>query len=253
MFLTAVIYRVKLACCTALVCAFALLSPPLAEATSWAIDPVRIELSPEQQTAVINIKNGSDLPTSIQIQVVAWSQLSGKDIYTPTRELLVSPPIITIAPNGEQIIRTALRRQVDMTNELAYRINLLELPPQPTAGFMGLQVALRIGLPVFVKPQNVKMAPKMTWSISLMPDNNLRLGLKNEGNAHVQVSDFALYVPGNNQPIASESGSSYVLAEQTREWILKTSSMKLVPGGRLHLIAYTDAGHVDMELVLALP
>ncbi len=253
MFLTTVISRMKLARCTAFLCVFALLSPPLAEATSWAIDPVRIELSPELQTAVINVKNGTDLPTSIQIQVVAWSQLNGKDIYTPTRELLVSPPIITIAPNGEQIIRTALRRQVDTTNELAYRINLLELPPQPTAGFMGLQVALRIGLPVFVKPQNAKMAPKMAWSVSLMPDNNLRLGLQNEGNAHVQVSDFALYIAGNDQPIAGESGSSYVLAGQTREWLLKTSLLKLIPGGRLHLIAYTDAGHVDMELVLALP
>jgi len=113
-------------------------------AAGWEIDPVRIDLSPEQQTAAITLKNGSDQPTSIQIQAVAWSQTEGKDVYIPTKELLVSPPIVTIAPKAEQIIRVALRRQADATNELTYRINLQELPVKPAPGFTGVQVSLRI-------------------------------------------------------------------------------------------------------------
>lgn len=212
------------------------------------VDPVRIELSPQQQTAAINVRNDSDQPTSIQIQAVAWSQLDRKDVYTPTRELLVSPPIVTIAPKSEQVIRAALRRQADTASELTYRIYLQELPPQPAPGFMGLQVALRIGLPVFVKPQNGKAAPKMVWTVSHAPDNSLKVALQNQGNAHVQVSDFSLYIPGGDKPIAGESGSSYILAGQAREWLLKIDFSEKITGGRLRLKAYTDAGNVDTEL-----
>ena len=124
------------------VCALTLFTSGLTNAATWAIDPVRVELSPQQQTAAITIKNNSNLATTIQINVVAWTQSKGKDVYTPSKELLVSPPIITIAANGEQIIRAALRRPADTTNELAYRINLQELPARVAPEFSGLQVAL---------------------------------------------------------------------------------------------------------------
>jgi len=227
--------------------------PALAAAANLSVDPVRIELSPRQQTAAVNVRNDSDQPSSIQIQAVAWSQLDGKDVYAPTRELLVAPPIVTIAPKSEQVIRAALRRQADTAGELTYRIYLQELPPQPAPGFTGLQVALRIGLPVFVKPQNGTAAPKMVWSVARAPDNSLKVALQNQGNAHVQVSDFALSIPGNDKAIAGESGSSYILAGQVHEWLLKTDLSEKITGGRLRLKAYTDAGNVDMELPLGTP
>ena len=236
----------RAALCAAL-CTFALLIPQFTSAATWAIDPVRIELSPDQQTTAITVRNDSDQATSIQIQAVAWSQHEGKDVYTPTRELLVSPPIVTIPAKGEQVLRVALRRQPDTTMELSYRINLQELPPQPTPGFMGLQVALRIGLPVFVQPQIGKAAARMDWLVSRAPEHKLKVGLKNQGNAHVQITDFSLYVSDAEQPIAGESGSSYVLAGQTREWLVKMGPLEA--GERLHLIANTDAGKVDTDLV----
>jgi len=93
----------------------------------------------------------------------------------------------------------------------------------------------------------------MAWNVVRMPDNSLKVELRNQGNAHVQVTDFALYLPGNNQAIAGESGSSYVMAGQTHEWLLKLASLEKVADGRLHLKASTDAGDVDTELVLGRP
>jgi fimbrial chaperone protein len=231
----------------------ALLVPGLAAAAAWNIDPVRIGLSPEQQTAAIIVSNESDQASSIQIQAVVWSQVDGKDVYTPTRELLVSPPIATIPPKSDQVIRVALRRPADTTNELAYRINLQELPPQHPPEFTGVQVALRIGLPVFVQSQKGDAKPKMAWNILRMPNNQLKVVVKNQGSAHVQISDFYLYAPGRDQPIGSEARSSYVLAGQTREWLLQISTSEKLADGRLRLKAYTDADLVDTELVLVRP
>lgn len=233
--------------------ALALLSPALVSAAEWNVDPVRVELSPQQQTAAIIVRNESDQPSSIQIQAVAWSQVDGEDVYTATRELLVSPPIATIPPKTDQVIRVALRRSADPSKELAYRINLQELPTQTATEATGVQVALRIGLPVFVQSLKGDAVPKMAWSVARAPNNQLKVRAQNQGNAHVQVSDFSLQAAGAAQPVASESASSYVLAGQTREWLLKISSSQTIANGRLRLIAFTDADKVDTELVLGSP
>jgi fimbrial chaperone protein len=229
------------------------LLPIIAAASDLQVDPTRIELSPQQQSTVITITNDSDQPASIQIQVVAWSQVDGKDVYVPTRELLVAPPIVTIAAKSEQVLRAALRRPADATSELSYRIYLQEVPPPPAPGFKGLQVALRIGLPVFMQPQQGKAAAKMIWAASRMPGGGLKVALQNQGNAHVQVSDFALYLPGSDKLIAREAGSTYVLAGQMRAWLLKTEASQNTSGGSVRLRAYTDAGDVDAELTLGPP
>ena len=233
-----------------LACALTLLAPAMAQAAQWNVDPVRVELSEQQQTAAIIVRNESDQPSSIQIQAVVWSQLDGLDVYTPTRDLLVSPPIATIPPNSDQVVRVALRRGADATRELAYRINLQELPVQAEPGFAGVQVALRIGLPVFVQPQRGDAAAKMVWSVARAGGDQLRVALRNDGNAHVQISDFSLYAPGNAQAITGESGSSYVLAGQAHEWLLKTGAVQAGDARRVRLKAYTDAVNVDTELVL---
>ena len=234
-------------------CALALLSPTLGSAAEWNVDPVRVELSPQQQTAAIIVRNESDQPSSIQIQAVTWSQVDGKDVYTPTRELLVSPPIATIPPKTDQVIRVALRRAADPSKELAYRINLQELPTEPATEATGVQMALRIGLPVFVQSLKGDAAPKMTWSVARVSDNQLKVQVRNQGNAHVQISDFSLHAAGAAQAVSSESASSYVLAGQSREWLLKTSSSQAIANGRLRLMAFTDADKVDTELVLGKP
>ena len=219
-------------------------------AADLQVDPIRIELSPQQQIAVLTISNDSDQPTSIQIQAVAWSQSGGKDVYVPTRELLVAPPIVTIAPRSEQVIRAALRRQADAGAELAYRIYLQELPPPKAPGFSGMQVALRIGLPVFVQSQTGIAAPKMLWRIARGPGNSVKVTLQNQGNAHVQVTDFMLRIPGKDQALGAEAGSTYVLAGQTHEWLIDTDPSQPVSGGPLRLKAYTDAGDVEIDLPL---
>jgi len=227
--------------------------PSLTNAAGWEIDPVRIELSTQQQTAALSVKNTTNQSTSIQIQAVTWSQRDGKDIFAPTKELLVSPPIVTIAPKSEQIVRVALRRDADAAKELTYRLNLQELPPKQSANFTGVKVALRVTLPVFVQSLNGGASPKMEWDIMRMPEDQLKVTLRNTGNAHVQISDFGLYALGNEKAIAGESGSSYVLQGQTHEWALKANSLDKVTNNRLRFTAFTDANNIDTEIVLHKP
>ena len=95
-------------------CLATLLLPLVSYATSLEIDPVRLNLNAKQQTAAITIRNNSNAATTIEIKGTQWTQVDANDVYTPTRELLVFPPVVTIAAHGSQIVRAALRRQPEM-------------------------------------------------------------------------------------------------------------------------------------------
>ena len=220
------------------------------DAASWDVSPVRLELSTGLPTAAITIRNNSDQPSSLQIVALAWTQLDGKDIYTPTRELLVSPPIVTLPPQGEQVVRTALRRPADPFNELAYRISLQELPIDPVAGKTGVNVSLRIGLPVFVQALGSVPARTPVFALERLSDQDLKVTLHNPAGTHLKISDFALFRPGREGAMAEETVPAYVLPGQTRTWVLKTKASDPIGSGPLHLKAFTDAGQFDADLAI---
>ena len=93
----------------------------------------------------------------------------------------------------------------------------------------------------------------MVWKVQPMPDNQLKVSLQNQGSMHVQVTDFSLYRPGQSQPVASELGSTYVMAGQSHEWLMKTATAEKMADRHLQLKAFTDAGDVDTKLVLGKP
>ncbi len=215
-----------------------------AGAGSFQVNPIRVDMAKGATTAAITVRNDGEDAIVVQSSVVAWSQDNGQEVYAPTTEALVTPPIMTVPPGGEQIVRVGLRRTPDPQRELTYRLYLQEVPPPPKPGFTGLQVALRVGLPVFVAP----VAPgirRLEWSAEIRPDGTIVLAAQNTGNAHVQVTDFQLGLPGGAEPVAHESSLAYVLAGQRRQWTLSAPADRVKSARELRLKAFTDAGEID--------
>ena len=124
----------------------------VAHAGSFMVVPTRIELAPGKLSATLTIRNDDKEPAVIRLEPRAWDQKGDQDLYEATKEVLVTPPIVTVAPGAEQIVRIALRRPLDPQRELNYRLFLQEVAPPPRPGFSGLQVALRISMPIFARP-----------------------------------------------------------------------------------------------------
>src|SRR6266404_5758103 len=182
-------------------------------AGSFQVNPIRVDMAKGATTAAITVRNDGEDAIVVQSSIVGWSQDNGQEVYAPTTEALATPPIMTVPAGGEQIVRVGLRRAADPQHELTYRLYLQEVPPPPKPGFTGLQVALRVGLPVFVAP----VAPgirRLEWSAQIRPDGTIVLAAQNTGNAHVQVTDFELGLPGGVEPVAHESSLAYVLPGQ---------------------------------------
>jgi fimbrial chaperone protein len=229
-----------------------------AQAGSFMIDPTRIELGPDQMSATLVLRNQDKVAIVIQADASHWRQQDGEDLLTPTRELLVTPPIVTIAPGAEQVLRVALRRPLDPRQEMNYRIFLQEIAPPPQPGFRGVQVALRISLPVFAKAgEGVQSKP--IWSARyLAQEHALRLVLENAGAAHLQLQDFALTQkqpqnqnqPQSPQTLASRQSPRYLLAGQRQEWVIALDPAVRLSGQKLQLKATTYAGPLEQELAL---
>jgi fimbrial chaperone protein len=244
--------RIREAGRLALFCLFGAISHGVI-AGSFEVNPIRVDLSPTVRSVALSVRNGGADAMVVQVSVSAWSQEDGKDILTPTNEVLVSPPIATIAPDGEQIIRVGLRRAPDAKRELSYRIFLQEVPPPPKPGFQGLVVALRVGLPIFVQPRQGPAKATLVWNAELRTGNTIHLKLENQGTGHIQISTVELFLPSEKEAIAEQSGLAYVLPGQAREWGLKLRHTGVKKGDRLSMKVSTDAGSIDSEIDLAGP
>jgi fimbrial chaperone protein len=217
---------------------------------SFQVTPIRVELSATQRTGALTVRNDTPDPLVLQIELSEWSQRDGQDIYATTPDLLATPPIVTIAAGRAQVFRVGLRRAPDPTRELAYRVFLQEVVPPPAADFKGLQVALRVGVPAFVKPVAPDAKPVATWTGRVTPDGKLAVTARNSGNVHLQVIEFKLMVSGSDAAVASNDRMSYILPDQSREWLLDVKPVLTAGAMRLHLTAQTDAGPIEAELVL---
>jgi fimbrial chaperone protein len=214
-----------------------------AAAGSFQINPIRVDLAGDVTTAALTIRNDGDEPVVVQITLLAWSQDAGQEKYAPTNEALVTPPIATIAAGAQQIVRVGLRRAPDPLRELSYRLFVQEVPPPPKADFNGLQVALRVSLPVFVAPR-APATHTLAWTAKSEADGAIRLTAVNQGNSHIQISDFELSLPGDEKPVAHEAGLSYALAGQSREWVLRSRDARSKTATEFRLKAITDAGEI---------
>ncbi len=219
-------------------------------AGSLQVDPVRIDLSAAEKTAAITLRNAGAEPIVVQIDALAWAQELGNDVYTPTSGLLVTPPIVTIPASGEQLVRTALRGAPEASRETAFRIYFQEVPPPPKPGFRGLQVALRIGIPVFVQPAAGNAAPRPQWRAVRTDAGQVHVSVANDGNGHLKVSALQLFAPGAERALASEE-LAYVLPGQRREWLIPVADG--AAPARVRLKASTNAGDLDTELPVGAP
>jgi fimbrial chaperone protein len=228
------------------------LSPGLAWAGAFQVTPLRVELSSSQASNALTVQNNGSEPVVVQLQTVAWSQENGRDVYQPSDDLVATPPIFTIQPGAAQIIRVGLLRGADEDRELSYRLFLQEVPSPPKPDFKGLQMALRIGLPVFVLPK-AKASPILNWRVERTSKGQLKVGLKNEGKAHVQVTDFSLFLPGKEQALAVQQVSAYLLPGQDRSWTLATDPAQPFRSDTARVKAYTDAGNIETDAKLEKP
>ena len=220
-------------------------------ASTFNIAPIRANLSGAHHTEVLTLANVEDDPVVVQVRVVRWSQADGEEQLDDTRDLLATPPVLQIGPKSEQIVRVALRQQPDPARELSYRIVFQEVPQTASTQFMGLRVALRLSVPVFIAPAGGKAIADVGWEARWLPDGKLELAATNRGNAHLQVTDFEVLLADAGGKIRGVT-AKYVLPGSRMTWLLTP-----LPGGNhqgpIRIHGRSDQGDFSADVVTDTP
>lgn len=188
----------------------------------FQVSPTRIQLDAEHRVFALTLSNASDRDASIQLELTTWSQPDGKDQYELTSELLATPPIFTVKAGEKQIIRVGLRRPPERSEELSYRLFIQELPRPTPEGFQGLQIVLRMGIPIFVAPAAGTASHDLDWQARETDEGQLQLSVVNNGNGHAQVTNLEI-IYGHHQ--VKPAGMFYVLPGARHEWLLDTDQI----------------------------
>ncbi|MBU1362008.1 MAG: fimbria/pilus periplasmic chaperone [Gammaproteobacteria bacterium] len=179
------------------------------------IAPLRIELAAARPVAALTVRNGDAHEMSVQAEVLEWTQENGRDVYRPTRDVLVNPVIFKLAPDGTQIVRLGLQVTAGET-ERAYRLFVQQLPrqqPHEAGAGVHMQTLLRLGVPVFVPSTSPRIAAR--WQVlATGSGSEPALTLENTGSTHIQLTRVTVRAVGGAED-PSFGMSLYVLPQQT--------------------------------------
>src|ERR1035438_6906638 len=166
---------------------FFLLTGLAAEAQSLSVLPVNIFLSPGEKATTLTVTNQGTSQTTIQIRAFAWNQQGDDDQLTTSDEVVVSPPLASIAPGASQVVRLILRK-TPQGREAAYRVLIDQIPPPAEAGVV--HIVLRMSLPIFALPMT-RALPHVQFHTEVHAGKIYLVGI-NDGLRHEAIRDIEL-------------------------------------------------------------
>lgn len=198
------------------------------------INPVLVELGARQRTVTltVSLSANASAPMRLQAELLHWGQgLQGQAVTEPSDDLLVTPPLIDVAPGATQVIRVALRGARQSSKELAYRLVLEDIADATEeiglAPGMAIKVQMRYDVPVLVAPDGKAVnalqwkpcATDATQSLKLVTPGPYCVRLFNAGNRRVKLQELTFEGDGWQQALAFKEGEN-LLAGAQREWRL---------------------------------
>lgn len=191
---------------------------PAAHAGEWQVVPIRLDLGAAAKSGVLTVKNRSDESLNVHLKAYEWSQdKDGKDKYEETADLIFMPKIATLEKQGEQVVRVGVKIPAT-TREKAYRLFIEEIPKPRKAESTSISIAIRFGVPIFVKPlkEEIKGDVERLEAVK----GELSAAVTNSGNAHFNITavNFRLRNAKGDELFSKESKGWYLLDGVSRRY-----------------------------------
>ncbi len=215
-----------------------------AAATGLQVSPTSLNIPAARSAAGIWLSNSGDAILHAQVRVYHWTQENGADALVRSQGLVISPPMLDIAPGARQLVRVIRMGRPPQANEDAYRIVVDELPLEdpisaagqavPSADNNGaLHYVLRYSVPVFLTSADAASAqPTLSGDVVRGPEG-LKLTLSNRGSMHAQLGNLELIDTAGKRSTLVPGLVGYVLPGQTMYWPLSIDAAALAQGAQL--------------------
>jgi fimbrial chaperone protein len=213
-----------------------------ASAGSLKVNPVHINLPAGLQSVSLKMTNSDALPVSVRVVTYAWTQAAGRDVYTATNNVILSPPMFTIPAGQTQLVRIGLRSRAGTG---AYRVIFEEIPrPQQVDG--QIQINLRLDLPLYVLAKG-RTKSDVSWRAWRDASGEMIVEGRNRGLLHSQVLALDADQAGQRHSLSKQMG--VVLPGSARQWTAGKHP-KFPVGTPLLLRVKGSAGETQTQIVL---
>jgi len=205
------------------------------------VSPVTLDMPNGTASTVLTVVNRGTERTGIQVRGFTWSQSTRDDQLSPTRDLLISPPIAELNPGETQTVRILLREPARRI-EASYRVLVDEIPAAGSPSTVRL--SLRLSLPLFAGPAE-RTAPDLQWQVVNGPAK-LELHAMNRGTRRERVTELAVAAAGLGTIKAQLLPNTWVLPGAERHWTLPVRGE--IRSAQVQVTGNSDSGPVNAVL-----
>ena len=219
-----------------------------ATAASLQVSPILVDVAAEGAAAsTVTLKNSSAKAVSAQLRVFRWSQVNGEDKFEETTDVAASPPMVTMKPNGEYVIRVVRTSRAPIKGEESYRLVADELPDPAAKASGAINLLVRHSVPVFFRSTNASPA-QVVWNVS-KKSGKLVVEGRNNGDRRVRVARLKADDGAGNAVSYGDGLVGYVLGKSSVAWTSRTS-LKGFSGNSARLSLTSEAGPVAADAPL---
>jgi fimbrial chaperone protein len=231
--------------------------PSVAFPGEFKVTPIRLDFDRGTKTGVITIVNEGGDKLNVQMRAFEWTQnADGKDQYTETKDIIFFPRIMTLEKSEEKILRAGIRIPAT-TKEKTYRLFIEEIPGPKKAEGVNVAIAIRFGVPIFVKPLKEEVKGEIE-KVNLLK-GVLNTFVKNIGNAHFIIN--AVDIKGKNikgeEIFSKELSGWYLLSGVSRRYTVAIPQEVCKALSRLDIEVKTDRfklnGKLDVDQAMCNP
>lgn len=191
-----------------------------ASASTLQINPVRLSLHQNTPIETIRITNNGEADCTLQLDILSWKQnKEGKDVYQPSADLLVTPPLFTVSMQKTQVVRVALKRPISGSGETAYRLRIREIGGHIDTEESGnkLSIVLETLLPIFVGTPS-SLSPTYDWTLQNIKNKHPSITLTNKGVHHFFLTELMILDKNKTLVASKDKLFAYLLPGTTRSF-----------------------------------
>ena len=220
-------------------------------AGTFTVSPVRIFMTPRDRAVAVTITNDGNEELVMQADVYSWAQKpNGEDELALSEDLILSPPILKMAPKSRQVVRLALVNRKPLTDrQVTYRLVVREVPEVKAAEKeIQMQVALAFSMPVFITPAGAKR--NLSCTATRARAEAARVTCENTGGAYGQIREMALVPASGDRITGGRDAAGYLLPGITRSFEVRKSDGALPAGAYKLAVGFDDGTTQSFDVTL---
>jgi fimbrial chaperone protein len=231
--------------------------PSIAFSGEFRVTPIRLDFDRGTKSGVITIVNEGGDKLNVQMRAFEWTQnADGKDQYTETNDIIFFPRIMTLEKSEDKILRAGIKIPAT-AKEKTYRLFIEEIPEPKKAEGVNVAIAIRFGVPIFVKP--LKEEVKGEIEKVDLSKGTLNALVKNIGNSHFIIN--SVDIKGKNvkgeETFSKELSGWYLLSGVSRRYTITIPQEVCKALSKLDIEVKTDRfklnGKLDVDQAMCNP